>query len=321
MGSYALLGQMVIMIHARIHGTVMALALIAAAVPALAQIDLSGSWVARNQEDVMGRMQGPYSVDYTGLPLNEWGLARALSYSQSQLSMPERECAFYPPTYLVLGPFSLKIWNETEPLNGKTIAWHIGGWEDKAPQTIWMDGRPHPSKYAPHERGGFTTGVWEGEVLTTYTTHMKAGYIRRNGAPTSDQATMTNHFLRHDDLLTVTGWIEDPIYLTEPFYLTRTFQLDLAAPLDSMGPPCVQGDEGIKEGEVPHYLPGKNPFVDELTKDYHIPAEAVMGGAETMYPEYRKKLKDKYVAPEKCVRNCGGPVGGGRGGGPPPGRN
>jgi len=72
---------------------------------------------------------------------------------------------------------------------------------------------------------------------------------------------------------------------------------------------------------VPHYLPGKNPFVDELTKDYHIPAEAVMGGAETMYPEYRKKLKDKYVAPEKCVRNCGGPAGGGRGGAPPPGRN
>jgi hypothetical protein len=39
---------------------------------------------------------------------------------------------------------------------------------------------------------------------------------------------------------------------------------------------------------------------------YHIPVEAVLGGAETMYPEFRKRLKDKYVAPEKCVRYCCG---------------
>ncbi len=44
---------------------------------------------------------------------------------------------------------------------------------------------------------------------------------------------------------------------------------------------------------------------------YNIPLEAVRGGAETMYPEYRKKLKDVYVAPEKCTRYCcgGGVVG------------
>jgi len=305
----------------KLNASAKMLMLAAISVPVFAQIDLSGSWVALNQEDMMGRMAGPYPDDYTGLPLNEWGRARALSYSQSQLSMPERICAFYPPTYLVIGPFSLKVWNETEPLNGKTIAWTIGGWEDRAPTTIWMDGRPHPSKYAPHPKGGFTTGVWEGDVLTAYTTHMQAGYIRRNGSPSSDQATMTTHFLRHDDLLTVTASIEDPIYLSEPYYLTRTFQLT-ASPLDSMGPPCIQGDEGVKEGDVPHYLPGANPFVNEYTKDYHIPVEAVMGGAETMYPEYRKKIKDKYVAPEKCLRLCGGPpTGPGRGAAPPAARN
>ncbi len=39
---------------------------------------------------------------------------------------------------------------------------------------------------------------------------------------------------------------------------------------------------------------------------YNIPVEAVLGGAETMYPEYRRKLKDKYVAPQICVRYCCG---------------
>jgi hypothetical protein len=47
---------------------------------------------------------------------------------------------------------------------------------------------------------------------------------------------------------------------------------------------------------VPHYLPGQNPFVKELTERHNIPVEAVLGGAETMYPEYRKKLRD-YVPP------------------------
>ena len=38
-----------------------------------------------------------------------------------------------------------------------------------------------------------------------------------------------------------------------------------------------------------------------------------MGYAETLYPEYRKKLKDTYKAPEACGRYCCGwlSVGGG----------
>ena len=50
---------------------------------------------------------------------------------------------------------------------------------------IWMDGRPHPSQYALHTRSGFTTGAWEGNTLVTYTTHMKAGFLRKTGAPSA----------------------------------------------------------------------------------------------------------------------------------------
>jgi hypothetical protein len=287
------------------------LVLAAASIPAFGQVDLSGSWAARNHEDLLERMAGPFAVDYTGLPLNPGGRARALSYSPAQLSEPERVCAFYPPFYIMLGPFGLKIWNETDKLTGATIAWHIGGWEDRAPTTIWMDGRPHPSRYAPHTKSGFTTGEWDGDVLTTYTTHMKAGYIRRNGAPSSDRATMTAHFFRHGDLLTLAASIEDPVDLAEPLFMSRSYILE-PEPIDAMGPPCIQGDEGLKDGEVPHYLPGKNPFIGEVTKIYHIPQDAVLGGPQTMYPEFRKKLKGEYVAPEKCLRNCGGPGATGR---------
>ena len=79
--------------------------------------------------------------------------------------MPERICWFQTQWHIAAGPFSLKMWTQTDPLTGKTVAWMIGAWETRAPMTIWMDGRPHPSKNAPHDQTGFTTGVWNGDVL------------------------------------------------------------------------------------------------------------------------------------------------------------
>ena len=287
------------------HSCIVLALLLAVVTPARAQVELSGSWAARNHEDALERGAGPYAVDYTGLPLNDDARDKALSYSASQLGMIERQCGLYPPHYIALGPFGLKIWNETDSISGDTIAWKIGAWEDRAATTIWMDGRPHPSANAPHERGGFTTGAWEGDTLVAYTTHMRAGVIRRNGVPNSDRATMTSYFFRNGDLLTLLVVVEDPVYLAEPFLISKAFQLD-AGPIRPIGPPCVPGYEGQSDdGEVPHYLPGTNPSVDELTKLYHIPRDAVLGGARTMYPEFRKTIRDTYVRPEKCVRNCG----------------
>jgi hypothetical protein len=43
-------------------------------------------------------------------------------------------------------------------------------------------------------------------------------------------------------------------------------------------------------GEVPHHLPGTNPYLDEYAKKNHIPVEATRGGAETALPEFMKKI-------------------------------
>ena len=47
---------------------------------------------------------------------------------------------------------------------------------------------------------------------------------------------------------------------------------------------------GVAQG-FPHFLPGKNPYIDEAAKKQGLPLEALKGGAATMYPEYREKLK------------------------------
>jgi len=285
MGSHTLLGHVT-----RPRRAVLLLAALAvAALPRLvqAQTELAGSWAARNFEDLSG---DGLPVDYTGIPLSEEGRLKALSYSESQLAMEERQCQGWPAFYFVQGPFGLSIWSETEPLKGEVISWTIGAWEDRAPLTIWMDGRSHPPPYALHTRAGFTTGYWEGDVLVARTTHMKAGFLRKTGPPSSDLTTMTTRFHRHGDILTVLAIIEDPVYLAEPWILSKSYQLS-ATPVSPIGPPCVTTFEGRPAGEpVPHYLPEENPFVGEMTERYGIPRAAVVGRPETIYPEYRKEM-------------------------------
>ena len=294
---------------------VLAVAVLWPAVPAFAQVDLSGWWTRRSQVD-NGYSREP--VDMLGIPMSDDGRAKALSYDLAALSATERQCQMYTPTYLFTGPFTLQITAEQDPITQKLVAWKIAGWIDRDGTTIWMDGRPHPSKYAPHTHGGFTTGTWDGDTLTAVTTHFKMGDIKRHTSFSSDRATLTYRFTRRGDLMTVTGILEDPVYLAEPYVLTEVFRLDPAAsplPLTACEPieelPHLHENPAL----VPHYLPGKNPWVNELTENRNIPLDAVLGGPHTMYPEYRKTLKDKYTPPTNC-RDCGG----GRGAGPAGGR-
>ena len=138
-------------------------------------------------------------VDLLGMPLSADGRAKALSYDIAALSATERQCQMYPPFYAISGPFPLQISMEPEPVTQKLLAWKIAGWGDRDETMIWMDGRPHPSKYAPHSHGGFTTGTWEGDTLTAVTTHFKLGDIKRHRGFSSDRATLTYRFNRHGD--------------------------------------------------------------------------------------------------------------------------
>lgn len=290
------------------------LALALVSFPVFAQVDLAGNWVAKQHQDWEERGPGPEAVDYLGLPINAEARAKALLYQPSMIAMPERQCLYYTPAYVVLGPQGIKMWSDSDPDTGRITAWNISAAIDRSVITIWMDGRPHPSASAPHTLAGLTTGEWDGDVLVYHITHMKTGYIRRNGAPSSDQAEVTGYIMRHGDTLTITQFWNDPIYLTEPFVISRVWHLDPHTEITTVTRPCTPIIEVTRaEGAVPHFLPGKNTFVSEMTRMYNIPQEAVMGGAETAYPEYRKKLQANYVIPEKCTRYCCG-VGGGGGG-------
>ena len=205
----------------RIFSIVFAIA--ATPVAVFAQVDLTGTWQRVGQHD-NGAAREP--VDLLGMPLSADGRAKALSYDIASLSATERQCQMYPPIYAIVGPFPLQFVMVPDPVTQKLLAWKILGWGDRDETMIWMDGRPHPSSLAPHSHGGFTTGQWEGDTLTSVTTHAKLGDIKRHRGFSSDRATLTMRFNRHGDLLTVTGILEDPVYLAEPYVLTEDFPSD-----------------------------------------------------------------------------------------------
>ena len=262
--------------------------------PAFAQLDPSGEWAPRFHEDQPERIPGPDIGDYLGLPINDAARLRADTWDASLLTLPEHQCKPHPSDYAWRGPANVRIWKEVDRESQQLIAYHTHiSWE--APErTIWMDGRPHPPEYAAHTWQGFSTGKFEGDMLTITTTHLKAGWIRRNGMPRSDRATVTEHLLRHGDYLTVVVVINDPVYLTEPFVRTTDFEFDARQEIAPY--PCEAVVEVVRpKGAVPSHLPGKNAFLAEFSERNGIPEEPARGGAETMYPEYRQKLKTMKI--------------------------
>jgi hypothetical protein len=181
--------------------------------PALAQIDPTGEWAPQFHEDQPERIPGPEIGDYAGLPINNAARLRGDAWDASLLTVPEHQCKPHPSDYSPRGPANLRITKEIDRDTQQLIAYHTHiSWE--APErTIWMDGRPHPPEYAAHTWQGFSTGKWEGNMLTITTTHLKIGWIRRNGIPRSDKATVVEHWIRHDNYLTWVVIITDPVYL------------------------------------------------------------------------------------------------------------
>jgi len=269
--------------------------------PAGVSIDLTGEWGQRVHEDQPERGPGPELGDYLGLPINDAARLHGDTWDASLLTLPEHQCMPHPSTYALRGPQNLRIWKEVDPNTQDLIAYRTHGSWMAPERSIYMDGRPHPPEYAAHTYQGFSTGIFEGNMLTTFTDHIKEGWIRRNGIHHSDEATMVEHWFRHGNVLTVATIVTDPVYLTEPMIRTSNWEW---APNQNVGSyPCnpfqivVEVERPI--GTVPSHLPGTNAFLHEFADMHHLPFEATRGGAETMYPEYQLKLQQMIAAAPK----------------------
>jgi len=316
--------------RARIVAPLLAGLMLLFGVPAFAQVDFTGTWNPNYAwEDNPERLAGPSLVEFLGLPINDYARQWGLAYKSSRLSLSEHQCQTHQVAYIHRGPMAARIWEERDPVTHQLIAIHemISTYNQK--RTIWMDGRPHPSPNAPHTWMGFSTGVWEGNMLTITTTHIKQGWHRRENIPSSDEQTTIEHWARNGNIWTHISVTNDPIYLAEP--LIKSEDLTLNPNPGSFNPfwTCEYIEEGERpRGEVPSYMPGENPWVAEYAAQHNLPQEVTLGGPETMYPEYRTRMKTLPVAvfklPEELSQGAApappaAPAAGGRGGAAPAG--
>jgi len=81
---------------------------------------------------------------------------------------------------------------------------------------------------APVLRGPGSPGVGKKGSMKVVTTNLRAGYLRKNGIPYSENASVTEYFNRHDDFgsawFTVTTVVDDPKYLLSPSVTTTHFK-------------------------------------------------------------------------------------------------
>jgi hypothetical protein len=309
---------------------------------AQAQVDIVGVWTqpgvgllrGGEYEDMWERCcgggagkGGPAAADYLGIPLNEAGRARALAHDDSLWEVPEHQCQPHAAAYAYWGvgaPTISAVFNDFQQL----VAYHVEGTYRLLPREIWMDGRPHPPDYARHTWAGFTTGEWKGNTLIAKTTHLKKGWVRRNGAPASDEATLLTYYTRHGDVLTITVFVDDPVYFTEPYVKSTDYRLSTRVPTArfNQGSTPVTAEVGgdvqpyfrcygtetvsfSDEHPTPNWLPGTNSSIGDRAGKLRIPVEATLGYAESAYPEYIDKIKTWRVQhPAEASKSTGIPA-------------
>ncbi|HEY5665352.1 MAG TPA: hypothetical protein VIV64_01430 [Gammaproteobacteria bacterium] len=259
---------------------------------AFAQLNISGEWSGRYHEDFEDRVPGDVQGDFTGVPMNDAARRYADAFDVTRVAVLEHQCQPYNMPHIYRGPLQFRLWEEKNPANQQIIAYrqYIGTYMQS--RTIWMDGREHPPEHAPHTHMGFSTGQWNGDILTVHTTHIKKEFYRRSGIPSSDETTVVEHYIRRGNLLSHVMIITDPVYLSEPYVNSQEFVL-----MDRENQNWLYNCEYVMEvpmdkNDVPHYLPGENPFIEDYSDKFGLPFEAVFGGAETMYPEYMQTVEE-----------------------------
>lgn len=273
---------------------------------ALAQMDFTGEWAPIYHEDAPERIPGPELGDYMGLPVNDAARLQADSWDADRISMlMQYQCRPHSADYGMRGLGNLRVTREFDPLHLRLVAFHtyMPAWGSK--RVIWMDGRPHPPEGTEHTFQGFSTGAWNGNQLTITTTHLKTNYHRRNGVPSSDQRTVTEHWMRHGEILTVVTVVDDPVFLTEPLVRSQSWFLDPGQQLSQFYCEYVTELPPVTPDSIPHHLPGENPYLDDVASWYGLPREVLRGGAERMYPEYLRVMPEpESPQPAVCETYC-----------------
>ncbi|MBI4265197.1 MAG: hypothetical protein HY657_12545 [Acidobacteria bacterium] len=203
-----------------------------------ALIDITGQWVSIVNEDWRWRMVTPPKGDAASVPLNPAGRRVTNAWDLAADRARGELCKAFGPPGLIRQPGRLRISWESD----NTLALDF----DAGMQTRRFHFGEPPPRGAPSLQGhsearwvrqqqtrgffGLVGAARRGGSLEVVTTNLRAGYLRPNGEPYSDRATVTEFFdtfaLPDDDgtWLIVTTVVDDPAYLSQEFVISSQFK-------------------------------------------------------------------------------------------------
>jgi hypothetical protein len=145
------------------------------------------------------------SGNFGGLKVKPAALAAAMKWKPQDEMTISRVCV--PPSivYSMQGPFPMEIHQTAELIVMRLEYYDLV-------RVIFMDGRGHPPKNAPHTKVGHSIGRWEGDTLVVDTTHLSASTITNNGLNHSDNVHFIERFSLSTDRKTLLSIeeFEDP---------------------------------------------------------------------------------------------------------------
>lgn len=180
--------------------------------------------------------------DYGGLKVKPAALAAAQAWDPKEDLSVAKVCS--PPSiiYAMQGPFPMEVYQGTELIVFKLEYYDIT-------RVIFMDGRGHPPKDAPHSKTGHSIGHWEGDELVVDTDHLEPSTITNNGLNHSEDVHVVERFRLSADGKTLLstqqfedpavfdghgarfiGWTKQPGNYVNPYDCDPSFALNYAPP-------------------------------------------------------------------------------------------
>lgn len=186
-----------------------------------APFDLTGYWVSPIIEDWKYRMVVPNKGVFDGLPLNAEGRNVGNKWDPAADEAAGEQCRGFGAGGIMRLPGRLHVtWQDDTTLKVET---------DTGTQTRLLAFRPVPA--SPPSWQGSSAASWNvpARTLKVLTTNLKPGYVRRNGAPYSDKAVVTEYWELHslpdkDEWLTITTKVDDPVYFSRPYLTSSDFK-------------------------------------------------------------------------------------------------
>lgn len=221
----------------RVYGQAQGQATAPQTAKAAAPIDLTGYWVSIVTEDWRWRMVTPPKGDYASVPINAEAKKVADAWDPARDQASGEQCKSYGAAAIMRVPGRVHItWQDDNTLKVETDAGtqtrllHFGNWKAPGGEATWQgdsvaswDVRVVPAGTPPDP-----TPPKFGS-LKVVTTHMRPGYLRKNGVPYSADAVMTEYFELYKERsgvqwMVVTTLVDDPKYLQQQYVTSPNFK-------------------------------------------------------------------------------------------------